>query len=143
MPSIIKIPIEQQSFGGQSCRRAGIDVGDSMSYFNEKELPQRELRSGVFMRAVAGKNAMMTIFEFQPNTVIPVHEHPHEQISYVIAGEMEFSLDGELKRLHPGEGVIISSHQKHGARIFDTPTKVIDVWHPQREEYLAHLPRDE
>jgi quercetin dioxygenase-like cupin family protein len=79
---------------------------------------------------------MMTFFEFKPNTVIPSHKHPHEQITYVIEGEMEFTVEGETKILRAGGGVAIYSNQEHSARVLDKPTRAVDAWYPIREDYL-------
>ena len=53
---------------------------------------------------------MMTFFEFEPHALIPRHRHVHEQITYVIEGEIEFSVEGETRLLSAGDGVIILSN---------------------------------
>ncbi|MBM4135652.1 MAG: cupin domain-containing protein [Nitrospira sp.] len=63
------------------------------------------------------------------------HKHPHEQITYVIEGEMEFTLNGEIRILKAGDGVVILSNQEHSARILNRPTKAVDAWDPIREDY--------
>lgn len=35
---------------------------------------------------------MLTFVEFEPNAEFPPHKHPHEQITFIIEGEMEFKL---------------------------------------------------
>lgn len=106
-----------------------------MNFFKESELKIRQLLKGVNLRSVSGDKTMLTIFDFEPNAVIPSHQHPHEQITYVIKGEMEFTMDGETKVLHEGDGVIVQSNKEHGARVLSKQTKVIDAWYPIREDY--------
>lgn len=61
-----------------------------MSFFRESDLKQ--VLEDIMLRSVSGDKTMMTFFEFEPNAVIPLHKHPHEQITYVIEGEMSLQL---------------------------------------------------
>ncbi len=107
-----------------------------MLFFNEKDLKAKQILEGITLRAVSGNKTMMTFFEFEPNAVIPSHKHPHEQITYVIEGEMEFTVGGDTRILKNGAGVVILSNQEHGAKVLDKPAKAVDAWHPIREDYL-------
>ena len=104
-----------------------------MTFFRESDLKAKQVLEGITLRAVAGDKTMMT---FEPNAVIPPHKHPHEQITYVIEGEMEFTVEGETKVLKAGDGVVIYSNQEHSAKILNKPAKAVDAWYPIREDYL-------
>jgi len=106
-----------------------------MTFFKDSELKSRELIKGVNLKAVYGEKTMLTIFNFEPDAVIPGHKHPHEQITYVIKGEMEFMLQGNTKILKEGEGVVVKANLEHSAKVLTKPTKVIDAWYPMREDY--------
>ena len=106
-----------------------------MNFFKKSDLKARQVLEGITLRAVSGNKTMMTFFEFEPNAVIPSHKHPHEQITYVIEGEMEFTVEGKTRGLKKGDGVVIYSNQEHSARILDKPTKAVDAWYPVREDY--------
>ena len=106
-----------------------------MSFFKESDLKAKQILEGITLRAISGDKTMMTFFEFEPNAVIPSHKHPHEQITYIIEGEMEFMVEGETRILKKGEGVVIFSNQEHNARVLDKPTKAVDAWYPIREDY--------
>lgn len=106
-----------------------------MLFFRESELKAKQLLEGITLRAVSGDNTMMTFFEFEPHALIPHHRHVHEQITYVIEGEIEFTVEGETKLLNAGDGVIILSNQEHSARVLDMPAKALDAWYPIREDY--------
>jgi quercetin dioxygenase-like cupin family protein len=66
--------------------------------------------------------------------IVPEHSHPHEQWTYIVEGQMEFTLEGEMQLLLPGMGAYIPSNAKHGA-VAVTACKVIDVFTPVREDY--------
>ena len=72
----------------------------------------------------------------EEGVTVPVHSHPHEQWTYIVEGEMEFTLDGETRLLLPGMGAFIASNVLHGA-VAVTACKVIDVFTPVREDYKA------
>lgn len=106
-----------------------------MIFFREADLAARQVRDGITLRALSGDRAMLTIFTFEPHAVIPSHEHAHEQITYVVEGELEFTVEGETRLLKAGDGVVILSHQEHSARVLGKPAKAVDAWHPMRDDY--------
>jgi len=105
-----------------------------MPFFKVDDLPATEMFEGVFRRAIYLDNVMLTFFAFEPGRVIPEHAHPHEQISYVLEGEMVFTLDGETRTLYAGEGATIPPNVPHSAT-FHGPARVVDAWHPVRDDY--------
>ena len=107
-----------------------------MSFFSESNLQVKQPFEGVKLKAVSGDRTMMTIFEFEPNAVIPSHKHPHEQITYILEGELEFTVEGKTKILRKGDGVVISSNREHSVKVLKTPAKAVDAWYPRREDYL-------
>jgi len=107
-----------------------------MNFFEKSDLQAKQVLEGITLRAISGNKTMMTFFEFEPNAVIPPHKHPHEQITYVIEGEMEFTVEGETRILKNGDGVVILSNQEHSAKILNKPAKAVDAWYPIREDYL-------
>ena len=106
-----------------------------MSFYTVSELPGVEMQPGITRRSVYLDHAMITFFDFEPGSVLPEHAHPHEQITYVVSGAMEFRLGGEVRILRAGDGVCSPPGVTHGAVVLDEPTFVLDAWYPQREEY--------
>ncbi|MEJ2684773.1 MAG: cupin domain-containing protein [Candidatus Sulfobium sp.] len=107
-----------------------------MSFFSESDLRAKQLLEGISLKTVSGESTMMTIFEFEPNAVIPAHKHSHEQITYIVEGELEFTVEGETTVLGKGDGVVIFSNQEHSAKVLTSPAKAVDAWYPRREDYL-------
>jgi len=106
-----------------------------MSFFNVKELPKKEVKKGVTVSSVFLKDLMLTYFEIEPETEIPAHKHPHQQISFILEGEMEFKLGRGTRILKPGEGAVVPPNTEHSARSL-TGVKVVDAWNPIREDYV-------
>ncbi len=107
-----------------------------MSFFSEANLPAKQLLDGITMKAVSGDKTMMTFFEFEADAMIPSHKHPHEQITYVLEGELEFTVGQDTRVLGKGDGVVISSNQEHCAKVLKAPARAVDAWYPLREDYL-------
>jgi len=78
----------------------------------------------------------MTIGEvlLDENAIVPMHDHPHEQFSYVIEGRFEFTVGSETRVLEPGMVVLIPGGVTHGGRTL-TACRVIDVFSPPRDDY--------
>jgi unsaturated pyranuronate lyase len=93
-----------------------------------------ELAPGVTMRPLFGEGAMLNLLEFDPGARVPVHDHPHEQLGYVLEGELALEIDGVEHRLRPGDAYRIAGGTPHGARS-DGPCLVLDVFQPVREDY--------
>lgn len=106
-----------------------------MPFFKVDELTPTQAMEGVGRRVVYLDKVMLSFFDLAPYSVVPMHKHPHEQVSLILEGEMEFTLGDETKVLRKGEGVAIPSNAEHGCRVLDLPTKAIDVFHPPREDY--------
>ena len=101
------------------------------------QVPARQILDGT-IRGHYAHGAAMTIGEvlLDANTVVPMHEHPHEQMTYVIDGRFEFTVGTETTILEPGMVAIIPGGARHGGKTL-TACTVIDVFSPVREDYRS------
>lgn len=106
-----------------------------MTFFTINELAQKEIIAGINLRAVYLDQVMLTFADFEPGVALPKHSHPHEQITLVIEGTLEFTLGAETKILNAGQGVTVPSNVPHSARSLAGPARAVDAWHPVREDY--------
>lgn len=106
-----------------------------MGYFRTTELPVTEALPGVTRRTVYLADVMLAIHDFEPGAIIPEHQHPHQQITWIASGGMKFTLDGEERVLRAGDGVVIPPDVPHSAVILDEACQAIDAFHPVREDY--------
>lgn len=74
-------------------------------------------------------------FTLEKGAMAAEHQHPHEQWTHVLSGELEFTLGGEKKRLTPGMAAHIPSNTLHSALAI-TECKVIDCFLPVREDFV-------
>jgi quercetin dioxygenase-like cupin family protein len=94
-----------------------------------------ELAPGVTMRPLFGEGAMLNLLEFAPGARVPVHDHPHEQLGYVLEGELVLQIDGVENLLGAGDAYRIAGGTPHAAWS-DGLCVVLDVFQPVREDYL-------
>ena len=107
-----------------------------MPFFRFNDAKYKEVFQGARMRSAHLENSMLTYFELDPGTVVPTHKHPHEQITLILEGEMEFTLAGETRILKSGEGATVPPNVEHKAVILSELVKAVDAWYPVREDYV-------
>ncbi len=67
----------------------------------------------------------------------PMHAHPHEQITYLAAGELLFFAEGqEPRRMHAGDLFAVPSGQPHSVQLLSESARLIDSFNPIREDFL-------
>jgi quercetin dioxygenase-like cupin family protein len=98
-------------------------------------IPPKELFGGT-IRVHYAHLDRMTVGEARlpADTVLPPHQHPHEQVTYVIEGSFEFTIAGETQVLGPGMAALIPGGVTHSGRTL-TPCRVLDLFSPVREDY--------
>lgn len=98
------------------------------------------LREGVERRLAHSPNLMMTIFDFrdgpQPEPD-PPHAHPHEQISYVAEGKVNFVMDGQITQVEPGDLIVVPANMPHSIQLLTPYVRLVDCFTPIREDFLA------
>ena len=97
-------------------------------------IPQKDILPGCKMRAIHGESMTVTYWNLEKGAAIPEHSHPHEQIGSVIEGEIEVTLNGELRRLRKGDVLVFASDSRHSVVVLEN-SYVIDVFHPVRDDY--------
>jgi mannose-6-phosphate isomerase-like protein (cupin superfamily) len=67
----------------------------------------------------------------------PYHSHPHEQTTFVAEGELLFLVEGdEPRRLAKGDLVAIPGGRPHAMQLLSATARLVDSFHPVREEFL-------
>jgi quercetin dioxygenase-like cupin family protein len=105
-----------------------------------REAAPHALVDGVTMRPLFGDGAMLNLLEFEPGARVPPHDHHHEQLGYVIEGELLLTIDGVEHRLGPGAAYTIPGGVEHSARS-EGACLVLDVFQPVREDYQERVSR--
>ncbi len=105
-----------------------------MAFLNLHELEGKEPFPGFKGRFVHSENMTFGYWEVEAGGLLPEHSHAHDQITAVIEGQVQFTINGETKVLGPGSVAIIPPKATHSGRTI-TRCRVIDVFYPVREDY--------
>ena len=84
-------------------------------------------------------NLMMVVIDFNDGPTSepdPPHSHPHEQISYIAAGEVVVFLDGEPTKLGPGDIFTVPPDIPHSVQLLTSHVRLVDTFTPLREDFL-------
>jgi quercetin dioxygenase-like cupin family protein len=94
------------------------------------------LVEGISARFVTGSRIMFSFVRLAPGAVMPDHNHPHEQLGYVVEGSMVLNIAGDERNLQPGAAYAIAGGVTHRAVGGPNGCLVLDAFSPPREEYL-------
>jgi quercetin dioxygenase-like cupin family protein len=96
------------------------------------DLPPVEFVPGLEFRPLIGERMLVNFVHYRPHTEAPVHAHEEEQVTFVLEGEFEFNLDGEVRTMAPGMAVLVPPGVPHGARTRHSVCVEVDVFSPPR-----------
>jgi quercetin dioxygenase-like cupin family protein len=84
-------------------------------------------------------NLMMVVIDFNDGPTSkpdPPHAHPHEQISYVVAGEIIVHIGNAPARLGPGDMFTVPPGIPHTIQLLTGHVRLVDTFTPLREDFL-------
>lgn len=100
-------------------------------YFaSPRDLPALHPIPGLTQRVLHTEHVTIAITDLAPKTVVETHKHPVEQSGVVTKGSLTMVIAGEQRILTPGDTYLVPAGTSHGARVFEEPAQVIDVWAP-------------
>jgi quercetin dioxygenase-like cupin family protein len=105
-----------------------------MAFIYLPEITERQMLPGFCARMHHTENVTLSFWNVDAGAALPEHSHPHEQITTIIRGIFEMTVNGEKKVIEPGYVVVIPSNATHSARAL-TDCYIMDVFHPVREDY--------
>ena len=107
-----------------------------MSQYEVKNMRFKELAPGIRLRAVHLNNLTVTFVELDEGAHLPVHSHPHEQISYIQTGILRLTVDGKAYDLSAGMVLTIPGGVPHSGTVIEGPVFAVDSFSPKREDYV-------
>jgi quercetin dioxygenase-like cupin family protein len=107
-----------------------------MSAFGSvSSLDLQRIWDGIHGRVVHGDSLTLGIIELDANSVVPEHQHAHEQLGMCLTGSLQFRVGDETKELRAGETWSIPSNVPHEVRVGPEGAVVIDVFAPTRDDW--------
>lgn len=94
-----------------------------------------EMMPGIVRRTLAWGDRMLLVeVAMKAGGVVPLHSHLHEQIGYLQAGRIVFTVGDRDIVVNAGDGYTIAGGESHSARA-EVDSVAVEVFSPVREEY--------
>lgn len=108
--------------------------------FRFDDLPREKVAAHLTRAAVRSDDSLAVLNWMEPRpSARPPHSHRFDQLSFVLEGEMEFTVKDQTFRVGPGEVLLISPDADHTARALGSEVALsLDMFAPPRSDYL-HL----
>jgi quercetin dioxygenase-like cupin family protein len=91
---------------------------------------------GVTRRILAhSASLMLTEHALERGAVLPEHSHAHEQLVYLLKGEIVLEMEGEQMNMVSGDSMVIAPNAKHKVTAL-TKSLALDIFTPARQDYL-------
>lgn len=101
-----------------------------------KDIKSKELVPGITGYYAHGENMTFGYVELKKGSMVPLHQHVQEQITYIIEGQLDMLIGGKEYSLLAGTYHVIPSNTPHSATA-KTDCKLIDAFSPLREDYKS------
>lgn len=107
-----------------------------MFVFNE-EIPLEDLGNGIKRKILAHGGKMMGVeVHFEKDAIGAMHNHAHEQLTYVLSGVFEFTIGDETHLVKAGDTLYKEPNVMHGC-VCKEAGILLDTFTPQRLDFLS------
>jgi quercetin dioxygenase-like cupin family protein len=114
---------------------------DELLYTRWSDVPVTQLNPLLTRQYVTGSQFMFARLELKKGCIVPRHQHPNEQITYITQGALLFVLGEEgstvEKIVREGEILVIPGNVPHSAEAIED-TVDFDIFAPPRQDWLTN-----
>jgi len=101
-----------------------------------QEMKEKDLGGGVKRKVLSySENIMSVELKFEKGAIGVLHQHPHEQIGYIVSGSLELLGGAEKVVLKAGDTYYIAPNEEHGVIALEK-TKLLDIFTPMRQDFI-------
>jgi quercetin dioxygenase-like cupin family protein len=111
-----------------------IDPMTDKTFQQFADVPVKELFPGFRFQLIHTDINTYSFVSVDAGSTLPIHNHIHEQSSFVLEGKFEMTVGNETQVLEPGRFTLIPSKVPHGGTAI-TDCKLLDIFSPVREDY--------
>ncbi|MEQ4674871.1 cupin domain-containing protein [Providencia vermicola] len=102
----------------------------------DNDIEAKNIAPGTLRKIFLGsENMMMVKVSLITGTMGELHEHQHEQMSYILSGKFKFRIGEREKIVSSGDVVYVPSNEKHQSECLISG-EILDVFVPMRKDFL-------
>lgn len=108
------------------------------AHYRWDDMPKEPLTDLLSRRLITSDRMMLAHVYLKKGCVVPKHAHESEQLTYILEGELQFSIgeNGEQEvSVRAGEVLVIPSNVPHKA-VAIVDSLDVDVFSPPRQDWL-------
>jgi len=105
-------------------------------HLNWDSIAPEALSETIQRQYVSSEKMTIARFVLKKGTVVPTHQHPNEQIAFILEGALKFVVKGREVIVRAGEVLCIPADTPHSAEALET-TVDLDVFTPPRADLIA------
>jgi quercetin dioxygenase-like cupin family protein len=107
------------------------------NYFHDwNKMEWSTIIPGYRAKFVHSNNMTFALWDVDEGASLPEHSHPHEQVTHLLEGKFEITIDANTKVLQAGQIATIPSNTKHSGKAI-TACRIFDAFYPVREDYVG------
>ena len=102
------------------------------------DIPLEKVTDEIDRKIINGNRMMLTQVFLKKGSIVPMHSHDNEQLTYILEGALKFWIaeeDSEPIVVSAGEVLVIPSNVPHKAEAL-ADTVDVDVFSPPRQDWL-------
>ncbi|MGB1286680.1 MAG: cupin domain-containing protein [Aggregatilineales bacterium] len=104
-------------------------------FLPQKDVTPIEMLPKVHRRTMGTTDEVMLCeFFFEVGATVPLHSHKNDQVGYIVSGQLELTIHGNVQILNPGDSYAVPGGIEHSAKAL-IDTILIDAFSPPRNDY--------
>lgn len=101
------------------------------------DIDAEDTAKGVFRKVLAYCDNLMCVENhFEVGAIGALHHHPHTQITYVVSGKFEFTIDGVKHVIAKGDTLLKQDGVEHGCVCLEKGI-LLDIFTPMRQDFVG------
>jgi quercetin dioxygenase-like cupin family protein len=112
-----------------------IEYRVAVKLYNWSQIPEEQLNDLVARQMIHGETMTIARIHLRKGAVVPMHQHPNEQISMVEHGRLRFVIAGQERIVQGGDMIAIPPNAPHLVEALED-SLATDLFSPVREDWI-------
>jgi unsaturated pyranuronate lyase len=102
------------------------------------DLPVAEPYEGLRRRTFDSAGSTVNEYSFEPGASFPIHRHPEEQVTLILEGSVELTVEGDTSILEAGAWSVVGGDVEHGITAGPDGARILAIITPRRTRTDAY-----